>query len=459
MNIISTFNDSLYGEISFPQLIAKCLASPEIIRLKDIRLSNINCDQTPGLSNTSRFEHIIGCTYLAYIFAKNNNFSERDIYELCVAAMYHDVATPPFGHSFELVLSGFNHEIETRNIIMGSGSNLWKSPYENQYFQGSYPKLPEIISSYNRNVKERLSLERIAEYTIGKGKFGSLIKNDIDLDNLDNIIRAAFYSGIKVDKDLPVRIVNRSKLDERGNLVLAAHDKELIDLWKQAKYLLYDMFLNNKHDLVKELYLQYIFKIALDLNVLTQEDWGLSDRQIITKLVQHSETAELYKKLETNRLPIILMEGWCFEKDYLAWSKKNTKNIEKAMFDLKKVFSQKKQDSNFICAIKKDRRYTKLKNVIFEDKPYLFGKATALGKLGSPERKYFIYIFIDGDMPSKLDRNKNPIMISGQPVKMNKKEVVDKIIDYFTDSGLKINLTYKLSEKGEPLIYEKTLPN
>ena len=49
--------DALYGKIEFSSLIYKCMLSPEVQRLREVRLCNINSLCITGSSNTNRFEH------------------------------------------------------------------------------------------------------------------------------------------------------------------------------------------------------------------------------------------------------------------------------------------------------------------------------------------------------------------------------------------------------------------
>ena len=59
--------DPLYGKIEFSQLIYKCMLSPEVQRLREVRLCNINSLCITGSANINRFEHSVGTAYLASI--------------------------------------------------------------------------------------------------------------------------------------------------------------------------------------------------------------------------------------------------------------------------------------------------------------------------------------------------------------------------------------------------------
>jgi HD superfamily phosphohydrolase len=59
--------DALYGKIEFAPSINRCMMSPEVQRLREVRLCNINSLCITGSANTNRFEHSVGTAYLAQI--------------------------------------------------------------------------------------------------------------------------------------------------------------------------------------------------------------------------------------------------------------------------------------------------------------------------------------------------------------------------------------------------------
>src|SRR4030067_1047185 len=96
--------------------------SIEFQRLRDVRLSNINSLFLYSSSNVTRFEHSIGTAYLATRLADNLNISDRDKCHLFFAALLHDLASPPFGHSVEYIFKNltpdYSHEKNIQEILM-----------------------------------------------------------------------------------------------------------------------------------------------------------------------------------------------------------------------------------------------------------------------------------------------------------------------------------------------------
>src|SRR5688500_8815555 len=93
--------DPIYGRVTLDPFLAELISQPELQRLRDIRLSNINSFLLPGGANVSRFEHSVGTALLADRTAKCLNLLERDHRQLVCAALLHDVAITPFGHLME----------------------------------------------------------------------------------------------------------------------------------------------------------------------------------------------------------------------------------------------------------------------------------------------------------------------------------------------------------------------
>src|SRR5689334_29998 len=115
--------DPLYGCITLDGFIAALITQPELQRLRDVRLSNINSLLLPGAANVSRFEHSVGVAHLADLCAKQLRLDDCDRRTLIAAAMMHDVGITPFGHLMEeaIVLSGeqFDHERRIGQIFVG----------------------------------------------------------------------------------------------------------------------------------------------------------------------------------------------------------------------------------------------------------------------------------------------------------------------------------------------------
>src|SRR4051794_40803056 len=101
----STFVDPIYGRMRFPDFITALIYCPAVVRLREIRMANINFVLFPGFAESSRFEHSLGTCFLAGMASESLGLSERERFILMAAALYHDAGTPPFAHATEEVLA------------------------------------------------------------------------------------------------------------------------------------------------------------------------------------------------------------------------------------------------------------------------------------------------------------------------------------------------------------------
>ena len=275
--------DPLYGEIQFPSFINRLLLCPELLRLKEIRMSNINFFNFTGFSDSSRYEHAIGTAFLAFKATERWDIDQKDKLEIITAALFHDVATPPFGHVTEAVYKEqfkFDHEEETAKIILGQISDFRKTDI-GPIYAGEAPKLKAI---YQKTRNPRLDVTNVFLYTQGKGTFGRIIKGNIDLDNIDNVIRSAYHIGLQIDKNLPLNLATSFLYNRNGNISLRHQSRHLIKKWLEVRDNLYTHLLLNTQDLNRETMLKYVIKKAVELAMMKQTDWLWTDSELIGRL-------------------------------------------------------------------------------------------------------------------------------------------------------------------------------
>ena len=106
--------DVLYGRIRLPKYMWRILPSPELQRLREVRLCNINSLCLTGGANINRYEHAIGTAHLALESLKNwpTLVPQKRQSHIALAALLHDINSGAFGHSVQYVIdsAGFEHE-------------------------------------------------------------------------------------------------------------------------------------------------------------------------------------------------------------------------------------------------------------------------------------------------------------------------------------------------------------
>src|SRR3954466_3980120 len=98
------FTDILYGTVEMPDWIIPFLKLPEFVRLRGVRLSNVDSYEFKDFNGPTRWDHCIGVAHLAMRYCKKKSISDIDAIHLVLAALLHDIATPPFAHTVEYVI-------------------------------------------------------------------------------------------------------------------------------------------------------------------------------------------------------------------------------------------------------------------------------------------------------------------------------------------------------------------
>lgn len=309
--------DRLYGELRFPKIVQSALHCPGILRLRQVRMANVPFLSFPSFSGVNRYEHSLGVCHLASLFATVGELSEKDKIEVMLAALYHDAATAPFAHSVEAVLAqlyGFNHEEKLREIILGKASDV--GGQRTQLFEGRSLRVHQICQS-KMGRELRLDPVRIANLAAGtKGDpLGDIISSrGIDLDNIDNVIRACTAMGIrefdsKVAEDLARNLVLV------GNRV-CIHEAALshVEAWKKARYALYGMIYSSLQDFALQTMLKHAVRIlakAPEESRLREGDWCLTDDDFIhNRLMPYPPTSKIVTRMRLGEVYQCLALVW-----------------------------------------------------------------------------------------------------------------------------------------------------
>ncbi len=287
------FVDRLYGPIEFPPFISALISCPSIMRLREVRMANINFIHFPGLSDITRFEHSLGTCCLARVAAERMGMNERESLTLMAAALYHDVATPPFAHATEEVFKekfGFDHETKMFQVLAGleAASTIARGEFV-PVFRGRRALLPKICHS-PRFRSIRIDPIEVAETANGHGTLGPLIKGDMDLDNIDNVVRAAVNMAINVDVGLAVRLAGSFALIG-GDICLSASALGDFEDWQRLRWAVYDRIFADTEDFALQSMLKSAVYIAFEEGILNADDWCATDHDLMFVHLRKSDRA------------------------------------------------------------------------------------------------------------------------------------------------------------------------
>lgn len=241
MNLIGTFDERLVGKILDPihgviritELEKKIIDHPLFQRLRNIRQNTFLYKVFPSAVH-SRFEHSIGVMHLSYEILKNlalntsrykkkeyeqgslytniNKISDKDIQNLRLAALLHDIGHGPLAHQFDdfsltkKVLNEHTDEDERFKKIL----NLCqKERLDHEHISCIF--IISIIKDLQLDNEVSIDsiikiIEQEYEFEYPKDESGVNIHNlftsiisscPIDADRMDYLLRDSYFSGVK----------------------------------------------------------------------------------------------------------------------------------------------------------------------------------------------------------------------------------------------------------------------
>jgi len=293
------FSDLIYGQIELPDWLMPFIKSPEFLRLRGVRLSNVDSFQFKDFNAPTRWEHGIAVAYLATKYSEFKKLNRTDSVHLCLAALLHDISTPPFAHTLENVLESFNHEVESSKLLsIESGDNI-----KDQFtvFASQYPQFEKICKMVNSTLKLSINPDEVAKIIIGEGELGYVINGNIDLDNIDNVTRSSLFMGIEIDKNVPLKLVRW--LAEKNERPFDIHSETNVAVksWIGYRNKMYDLFYNStSEELGRQAFLQHILRRA--------HAEGLSKQSMIynteDSLLHQISTIDETKNTNENRITL-----------------------------------------------------------------------------------------------------------------------------------------------------------
>ena len=223
-------SDPIYGEVCLPEWVSPLLVSPAVQRLRRVALSNVPSLSYPMIAGVSRYAHSIGVAYLAHRIAPRLGLSSEEHKTLICAALLHDAGIPPLGHlteeSFDLCGYPIDHEDTLRSVILEQGRIFSQMPH------GENIGVSRALSQVN------VDSLKVFEAILGRNELGRLLKSDIDIDNIDNIVRIYRLTGTDVGYD---------PLDVAMSVFVFGEDLARVE-WRDVRYRLYSKLMFSSHD-------------------------------------------------------------------------------------------------------------------------------------------------------------------------------------------------------------------
>ncbi len=288
--------DPIHGDIKLDGIFLELLETPEIQRLYNIKQLGFAHLVFPGAHHT-RLEHSLGTYHMASKAADILNMDKNEKQIITCAALLHDIGHGPFSHTLESILRNtlnFDHVDLTEKLILGE-YGIFSS--EEKKFIAS-PSVHELLEKNSIDQKELAGIIRGTTYK--KPYLSELLNSAIDVDQLDYLIRDAYYTGvaygmIDTERFLQTLIIN--------NNILAVKRKGVgvVENILMARGLMYSSVYFHKTVRIAELMLSRAIEMLPDTQPL--ELFKMTDSELINNLnkmgsFQHEiATSIKYRKL------------------------------------------------------------------------------------------------------------------------------------------------------------------
>ena len=252
--------DSIHGNIEVKGLFLELMELPELQRLHNIRQLGFTYLVYPGANHT-RLEHSLGTCFVARRMA---DMLDIESPAFIASALLHDIGHPPFSHTLEYILHkriGKNHVEITAEIITGRKRIV---KYEGE-------SIPEVLSKYGIDANE------IASILYGKkGYLSEMIHGPIDADQIDYLMRDAYYTGVAYGVIDAQRLLQTLRIHE-GQVVVDKKGLSALESMMVARALMYSSVYLHKTVRIAELMLVRAVESAPPFDFLYMTDGQLME--------------------------------------------------------------------------------------------------------------------------------------------------------------------------------------
>lgn len=274
--------DPLYGEVRFGPLLRGLVLTPAVQRLRGIRLSNVDSLSLTGFAGPSRYEHALGAATVAGCLGFFRNLGPEERLILQAAALIHDTAITPYGHlveeAFACVEQPFDHEKKWQQL---SDEKLSEQPggAQSQVYMGRESGFQKWAEHAFGRRDWRVALGAVLAAVRGDGEYGPAIAGRVDVDNLDNVTRAAFHMGIPCDKGQPMEVAEAIKGIEDGRPVVDEGGVKAITGWLALRGAVYSRLMTAGLDYSGKAMLLAAATAACAKGVISEESWRYTDAE------------------------------------------------------------------------------------------------------------------------------------------------------------------------------------
>jgi HD superfamily phosphohydrolase len=272
-----TIRDPIHGDIKIEGLFLDLIETPEIQRLYNIKQLGFAHLVFPGAHHT-RLEHSLGAFYMAFQASEKIGLEKEEQEIVTCAAILHDIGHGPFSHTLESILRdtlNVDHVDLTEKLI--NGEHAIFDSKEKDYIESA--TVFDILNVNGIDLKELNNIIR----GINKKKLylSQLLNSSIDVDQLDYLVRDAYYTGVSygmidIERFLQTLLINNN------NLAVRKKGVGVVENILMARTLMYSSVYFHKTVRIAELMLSKAIEMIDDTKPF--EFFKMTDAELINEL-------------------------------------------------------------------------------------------------------------------------------------------------------------------------------
>ena len=270
--------DPIHGDIRITGCLLELLETPEVQRLHSIKQLGFAHLVFPGAHHT-RFEHSLGSCAIATQIAEILELPTEEKELIAYAALLHDIGHGPFSHTLESILLerfGVDHVDLTEKLILGTYTIF--NAKEKSFIHAKTAH--QILEKYSVDEKEIVRI--IRGNPSKKSYLSQLLNSTIDVDQLDYLMRDAYYTGVSYGM-IDVQRLLQTIMIHKGNLTMMRKGVNVVENILMARALMYSSVYFHKTVRIAELMLLKALEDIPDAEPF--EFFRMTDAEIMTRLL------------------------------------------------------------------------------------------------------------------------------------------------------------------------------
>ncbi|MCL2032051.1 MAG: HD domain-containing protein [Methanomassiliicoccaceae archaeon] len=311
--ISKVIHDPVHGSIVVDEPFLTILDRHEMQRLRGVSQLGLGNMVFPGANHT-RFEHSLGVYHLAGRMASSIGLSEEDASAIRAAGLLHDICHTPFSHTTEEIfehVTGMNHMEMAEKLIKGEVRTYCE---RDEDLFGGVPPISEVLEMsgippgkvcdlilYPRSRDESLdafSDGKRAQHFSPKDFIHQIIHGPVDADQMDYLVRDAYYTGVshgKVDID---RLIGTMRV-HNDRIVIEKGGKPAAEGLMVSRSLMHSsVYFHRTVRIIKMMLMKSVEASALDVSGI----YLWNDAELMNRLIEEGGTSSKIARSVQNRV-------------------------------------------------------------------------------------------------------------------------------------------------------------